>query len=187
MNNKEIITADTQQLVTSFFRRNEIRSLEVEQGEGITAGIEISNVNLMLIKEHDRPDLDYMVDFKLQSESSDIFRYLKAIHTEPETSIDLAEDTGQSDDQLVNQQLRDFIRNISDRVKSARKEETVQNIKYVGNTFILNNATVFKVLSDEGEGRLTIEVLSEAQPMDAVLTASGLLDGLYLGSIKLVE
>jgi hypothetical protein len=34
---------------------------------------------------------------------------------------------------------------------------------------------------------LNIELLSTDKPLDAMLTASGLLDGLYLGSIKLVS
>ena len=87
----------------------------------------------------------------------------------------------------VNNKLRSFIEIIRDRVKSAQKEQSVQNITYVGNTFILNNSTKFKVLSDEGEGRLKIEVLTKDKPLDALLTASGLLDGLYLGSIKLID
>lgn len=177
----------TRQLIESFFRRNEIRSLKAERGEGITAGIEISNISLMMIKEIESPDQDYMVDFKLQRESADIFNYLKAISIGTESKIELTEQAAKLGDALVNEHLQAFIVNIAERIKSARKEETVQNIKYVGNTFILNGSTVFKVLSDEGEGRLTIEVLSEEQPLDAVLTASGLLDGLYLGSIRLVE
>lgn len=187
MSNKEIVSAETRGLIESFFRRNEIRSLTVERDEGITSSIEISNINILLERDAREQDSEYVVDFKLQFESSDIFRYLKSISIEPGTSVELTGEAQDMDADYVNLQVREFLENINERVKSARKEEKVQNIKYVGNTFILNNATVFKVLSDEGEGRLNIEVLSEVQPMDAVLTASGLLDGLYLGSIKLVE
>ena len=112
---------------------------------------------------------------------------MKSISVDPQTKVELSNEAKGLEVDFINQQICDFLKNITERVKSARKEEKVQNIKYVGNTFILNNATVFKVLSDEGEGRLNIEVLSEVQPMDAVLTASGMLDGLYLGSIRLVE
>ena len=187
LSNKEIVSAETRGLIESFFRRNEIRSLTVERDEGITSSIEISNINILLERDAREQDSEYVVDFKLQFESSDIFRYLKSISIEPGTSVELTGEAQDMDADYVNLQVREFLENINERVKSARKEEKVQNIKYVGNTFILNNATVFKVLSDEGEGRLNIEVLSEVQPMDAVLTASGLLDGLYLGSIKLVE
>ena len=187
MNDKQQPSNETLQMVESFCRRNEIRSLTVERDEGITSSTEISNINLTLVKDNDGDSSEYIVDFKLQYESSDIFRYLREISIGTRTSIQLTEEAERHEPGFIDQQLRDFIKNIVERVKSARKEETVQNIKYVGNTFILNNATVFKVLSDEGEGRLNIEVLSEVQPMDAVLTASGLLDGLYLGSIRLVE
>ena len=187
MNAKEIVSEETQGLIESFFRRNDIQSLSVDRDEGITSNIQISNINILLTRDDKDQDSEYIVDFKLQFESSDIYRYLKSISVDPQAKVELSNEAKGLEVDFINQQICDFLKNITERVKSARKEEKVQNIKYVGNTFILNNATVFKVLSDEGEGRLNIEVLSEVQPMDAVLTASGLLDGLYLGSIRLLE
>lgn len=168
----------------TFFRRHEIRSLEVSKGEGISRGSEISNINLRLINDKNSSDSDYPVHFKLQSQCKDIHKYLDSIRTEPSFSVNL-KSTSETVD--ITARLSEFIDVIGDRVKSALKEQTVQNIRYVGNTFILNNSTRFRVLSDEGEGRLNIEVLTKDKPLDAKLTASGLLDGLYLGSIKLLD
>jgi hypothetical protein len=62
----------------------------------------------------------------------------------------------------------------------------VQNITYLGNTFVLNNKTVFDVVDDEG-GRLSIEMHRGNERRPAMLLASALLDGLYDGSIKLCK
>ena len=180
------INKNTEELLSRFFRRYDIRSLEVRKGLGITNLTEISDITMHLVKDRSNPEEDYLVEFKLQRECADIHLYLESIQTEPAFDIKLAA-VDESLAQALDEQLLAFIELIRERVKSALKEQQVQNITYVGNTFILNNSTRFKVLSDEGEGRLNIEVLTKDKPLDAMLTASGLLDGLYLGSIKLVE
>ena len=187
MNNPTNLNENIHSLVSDFFERNEIRSISIEKGLGITNSTEISDINMLFIKEQTDQSLDYSVEFKLQRECADISQYIKAINTRPEFTIELTQGANNIDPQVLNDKLQNFIEAIRDRVISALKEQTVQNISYVGNTFILNNSTRFKVLSDEGEGRLNIEVLTKDNPLDALLTASGLLDGLYLGSIKLVE
>ena len=187
MNNPTNLNENIQSLVSDFFERYEIRSISIEKGLGITNSTEISDINLLFITEQDDPGSNYTVEFKLQRECADISQTIKAIHTEPEFSIELTPQSDNINPEELNEKLRSFIDTIRDRVISALKEQTVQNISYVGNTFILNNSTRFKVLSDEGEGRLNIEVLTLDKPLDALLTASGLLDGLYSGSIKLVE
>ena len=60
----------------------------------------------------------------------------------------------------------------------------MQNIEYLGNTFVLNGKTVFDVVADE-DGRLTIEMHKGEKRQRAMLLASSLLDGLYDGSIRL--
>ncbi len=187
MNNPTNLNENIHSLVSDFFERYEIRSISIEKGLGITNSTEISDINMLFIKEQTDQSLDYSVEFKLQRECADISQYIKAINTGPEFTIELTQGANNIDPQVLNDKLQNFIEAIRDRVISALKEQTVQNISYVGNTFILNNSTRFKVLSDEGEGRLNIEVLTKDNPLDALLTASGLLDGLYLGSIKLVE
>ena len=186
MNNSTILSAKTTSLIADFLKRYEIRSMQIERGLGITNSTEISDINIMFIKDEDDESLDYSVQFKLQSNCADIFNYLKAIEARTEPDVELNLQLTPKDSETVNSKLQSFIDLIRERVISAQKEEKVQNIAFVGNTFILNNSTTFKVLSDEGEGRLNIELLSTDKPLDAMLTASGLLDGLYLGSIKLV-
>lgn len=187
MSNTIVPNEKTLALTSDFFRRFGIRSVTIKKGLGITKNIEISDINLLFVEEREHQNPDYSVQFKLQKECADISQYLVSINTEPEFSIELSKQSEKINAELLNDKLQAFIGIIGDRVKSAQKEQKVQNISYVGNTFILNNSTKFKVLSDEGEGRLNIEVLTKDLPLDAKLTASGLLDGLYLGFIKLVE
>jgi hypothetical protein len=80
--------------------------------------------------------------------------------------------------------LEDFFKSIDGRLQRIRHEEDVQNIEYLGNTFVLGGKTVFDVVADE-EGRLTIEMHKGDKRQQAMLLASSLLDGLYDGSIVL--
>jgi len=187
MNNSAAPNKSMQSLVYDFISRFKIRSMTIAKGMGIGDSKEISDICIFFIKQQENNNLDYCVQFKLQNECADINQYIKAIHTVPEFSIELTQQCRQLNTGRVNDRLQAFIRIIRERVKSAQKEQEVQDINFVGNTFILNNATKFKVLSDEGDGRLHIEVLTRDFPLDAKLNASGLLDGLYLGSIKLVD
>ncbi|MBT7953226.1 MAG: hypothetical protein HN764_16475 [Gammaproteobacteria bacterium] len=187
MTKQSILNEKTLTIVSDYFGRNELRSMTIKKGMGITKNTEISDVDLIFIKDQENQDLDYSVKFKLQTVCADLFRYIKAINTSPGFSVELADGSENIKEDILNDKLMALIEIIRDRVKSAQKEQKVQSISFVGNTFILNNSTKFKVLSDDGEGRLNIEILSKDLPMDALLTASGLLDGLYLGSIKLAE
>ena len=76
-----------------------------------------------------------------------------------------------------------FFKRIESRLAKIQHEQSVQNITYLGNTFVLNNKTVFDVIADD-EGHLTIEMHRENARQQAKLLASSLLDGLYDGSIK---
>ncbi len=187
MCNTAVLNEKTKLLAADFLRCFDIRSMAITKGSGITSDTEISDISIFFIKQPEKQSLDYRVQFKLQNECADICRYMSAIHTEPVFSIELTHECQKMRAEQVNDKLRSFIGIIRERVKSAQKEQKVQDISFVGNTFMLNNSTKFKVLSDEGEGRLNIEVLTGNTPLDAKLTASGLLDGLYLGSIKPVE
>ena len=80
--------------------------------------------------------------------------------------------------------LAGFFRRIESRLAKIQHEQSVQNITYLGNTFILNNTTVFDVVADEN-GRLSIEMHRGEERQPAMLLASALLDGLYDRSIKL--
>ena len=82
--------------------------------------------------------------------------------------------------------LADFFRRIETRLAKIQHEQSVQNITYLGNTFILNDKTVFDVVGDE-DGRLSIEMHRGDERKPAMLLASALLDGLYDGSIRLYK
>jgi len=182
-----VLDEKTKSLVSDYLRRNEIRSVLIKRGIGITKNSEISDIDIIFIKDKNDESQDYSVKFKLQTECSDICRYIKSIDTTPSFAIELSEVREKSQLESLDTKILSLIEIIRERVKSVQKEQKVQNISYVGNTFVLNNTIKFKVLSDDGEGKLNIEVLTKDLPMDALLTASGLLDGLYLGSIKLGE
>jgi len=86
---------------------------------------------------------------------------------------------GSDEDKLAH-----FFAGIESRLEKIQHEQSVQNIAYLGNTFILNNKTVFDVVADE-DGKLTIEMHRGEERQAAMLLASSLLDGLYDGSIVL--
>jgi hypothetical protein len=79
--------------------------------------------------------------------------------------------------------LDEFFRKIDTRLAKIQHEQSVQNITYLGNTFVLNNKTIFDVVADD-DGRLSIEMHRGEERQSAMLLASALLDGLYDGSIK---
>ena len=187
MKKKSVLDEKIESVVSDYLLANEIRSIWIKRGIGVTKNTEISDIDIIFIKDKNDQSQDYSVKFKLQTECSDICRYIKSIVTLPSFVIELAENHEKIQLEQLNMKILSLIEIIKERVKSVQKEQKVQNISYVGNTFLLNNSIKFKVLSDDGEGRLNIKVLTKDLPMEALLTASGLLDGLYLGSIKLAE
>lgn len=80
--------------------------------------------------------------------------------------------------------LAEFLNRIETRLEKIRHEQSVQNITYLGNRFVLNNKTVFDVVTDE-DGHLGIEMHRGDERRPAMLLASALLDGLYDGTIRL--
>jgi len=85
----------------------------------------------------------------------------------------------------LEEPLENFFRGIESRLDRIQHEEKVQGITFLGNTFVLNNKTVFDVVADD-DGRLSIEMHQGQQRKPAMLLASSLLDGLYDGSIVLL-
>jgi len=100
----------------------------------------------------------------------------------PGGEITLADSAPGFDEQGIAQ----FFADIRSRLEKVLHEESVQNITYLGNTFILNNKTLFDVVADE-DGRLEIAMHRGKERRPAMLLASALLDGLYDGSIKLQQ
>lgn len=84
----------------------------------------------------------------------------------------------------LEEELEGFFKSIKGRLTRIQHEEEVQGITFLGNTFVLNNKTVFDVVADD-DGKLTIDMHRGEERQEAMLLASSLLDGLYDGSIVL--
>lgn len=126
-----------------------------------------------------RFDEGYKVQFKLLGEAALLGECVNRI--KGDGSVDYSSD---ADSVALEQDLEIFFKSIEGRLARIQHEEEVQSITFLGNTFVLNNKTVFDVVDDE-DGRLTIEMHRGDERQQAMLLASGLLDGLYDGSIVL--
>ena len=133
------------------------------------------------------PSSQFTVSFKLQGKDSDIGLYLNEINTVEGLTLDFKKEAGSLTQQTLESYLEQFINVVSTRLTEAKKEQEIQSIVFVGNRFSLNNQTTFKVLSDDGEGRLAIELEGDSNHEDLKLSSHGLMDGLYMGSIKLAN
>jgi len=121
----------------------------------------------------------YQVEFKLPLRDTPAADGVLALVGSGEVEVQ-AGYAGSDEDKLAS-----FFAGIESRLEKIQHEQSVQNITYLGNTFVLNNKTVFDVVADE-DGRLTIEMHRGEERQAAMLLASSLLDGLYDGSITLV-
>jgi hypothetical protein len=126
-------------------------------------------------------DAGYKVQFKLQGAQALLGEKLSQLQGDGTVTTLAGVDTTSLEADLEN-----FFKSIAGRLQRILHEEDVQNIEYLGNTFELNGKTVFDVVADE-DGRLTISMHRGAERQEAMLLASSLLDGLYDGSISLVE
>ena len=90
--------------------------------------------------------------------------------------------------QQLQQQMDQLIAAISSRVAKIHKEQSILHIQPVGKTFLLMDKTRFDVLTDDGEGQLSIRIYRDGGINDlgneAGLAANDLLDGLYSGIIR---
>ena len=123
----------------------------------------------------------YQVQFKLQGERALLGERIATIDADGKVIAAGGADTGD-----LEADLEQFFKHIESRLIRIAHEERVQSITFLGNTFVLDNKTVFDVVEDVG-GQLTIEMHRGAQRQSAKLLASSLLDGLYDGSIVLQE
>ncbi len=123
----------------------------------------------------------YKVQFKLQGEQALLGDKLSLLQADGSvTCLAGVDATG------LESELEGFFKSIEGRLQRILHEEDVQNIEYLGNTFELNGKTIFDVLTDD-DGRLTISMHRGEERQEAMLLASSLLDGLYDGSIRLLE
>ena len=145
-------------------------TLEMEPGVVDSAG-RVCNLSIKFVP-------GYRVQFKLLGD--------QALLGEQVTGFSPAGkvETGKATTADLEEQFTAFFKGIESRLDRIQHEEQVQSITFLGNTFVLNNKTVFDVVEDD-DGRLAIEMHRGDERQPAMLLASSLLDGLYDGSIVL--
>lgn len=190
------LPADTQLAIRHFFKQYHVISIEVMASSGICEQTPVADILVMCEREPGEADSRYQVNFKLQQQAAEIAQYLLCIETGPPARVWLRpehplvwwrDSASKLSQQASGQLLKDFINNITIRIKEAKREQSIQSIQFVGNHFVLNNTTVFKVLSDDGNGRLSIDIQGDGGEQSLLLSAHGLMDGLYMGAIKPVQ
>lgn len=121
----------------------------------------------------------YQVQFKLLGTQAQLGELVTEIFPDGRVVTTEAASTAELEGLLLQ-----FFLGIESRLDRIQHEQYVQNVTFLGNTFVLNNRTVFDVVADD-DGRLTIEMHRGGERQPAMLLASSLLDGLYNGSITL--
>jgi hypothetical protein len=161
-------------IAREYFERYRLKSIGLTEVSGVVEEAEaVCDIVIDFVD-------GYRVHFKLptvQTPASD-----GVIQISPGGDLSFAAGSAAVDEERVGQ----FFADIRTRLDKVLHEESVQHITYLGNTFILNNKTVFDVVADE-DGRLEIEMHRGDERRPAMLLASALLDGLYDGSIKLQQ
>ncbi len=122
---------------------------------------------------------DYRVQFKLQGQQALLGERVHDLSADG--TVACAPGT---DPAALEQELEALFLGIEGRLTRIQHEQEVQGITFLGNTFVLNNQTVFDVVEDV-DGRLSIEMHKGEERQSAMLLARSLLDGLYDGSIIL--
>ena len=177
----------TESLLMKFLERYGIESIDIEKNVNFRNDREISEVVLTNSLQVNCVTETYLVRFKLQEEGADTCQYLVRMIAKPQFKIEFTEQARTIATDELEKRLLNFLALIKTRVEKAKQEQEVQSIRFVGNTFMLNKSTTFRVLADDGEGRLDIEILGGDGLQELMFSAHGLLDGLYTGFIELVE
>lgn len=156
-----------------YFERYAIDRIELEMQSGVVDSADLV-CNLLLKFEP-----GYQVQFKLQGEEAALGERVVSLSSDGAVATVSGDSPADLEDNL-----QAFFTSIESRLDRIAHEERVQGITFLGNTFVLNNKTVFDVIEDT-DGRLTIEMHKGSERQSAMLLASSLLDGLYDGSIVL--
>jgi len=122
---------------------------------------------------------DCRVQFKLQGRQALLGERVRSLNADGTVVCAVGTDAVALEDELTA-----LFQSIEGRLARIQHEEEVQSITFLGNTFVLNQRTVFDVVEDT-DGRLGIEMHKGEERQSAMLLASSLLDGLYDGSIAL--
>ncbi len=183
MNDSIELDPATQALVRGFFENYRIRSIGISTGVDIRND-EISQVEINFLSDADIDAAGYVVSFKLLDKASDAHQYLRGIGGQlSDIRVKLTDETRGMGSNAIAGKVRDFIAAIRERVGKIHKEQSILGTRPVGKIFVLNNKTRFKVLADDGEGQLSIEIMDTEGGREARLGANDLLDGLYVGLI----
>ncbi len=181
------ISASCQIGFNLFIKKYNVKKISTQLGFGVDQSKQITDLQVNCLNDPQNPSSQYTVSFKLQGKDSDIGLYLNEINTVEGLTLDFKKEAESLTQQMLESYLEQFINVVSVRLTEAKKEQEIQSIVFVGNRFSLNNQTIFKVLSDDGDGKLAIEIEGETTAEDLKLSSHGLMDGLYMGSIKLVN
>jgi hypothetical protein len=183
MNDTRVPDEPTRNLLGEFFEKYRVLGIGVS-ASGDIRNAEVSEVEVRFASEADTAKQAYHVSFKLLNAASDSHRYLSAIEHGPDGfAVRLTQDGRELGPDAMAGKVRALLDAIEDRVAKVHREQSIMGIQPVGKTFLLNNKTRFKVISDDGEGHLRIELLDREGDNTASLLANDLLDGLYVGLI----
>ncbi|MGD8385148.1 MAG: hypothetical protein PVF89_07060 [Lysobacterales bacterium] len=177
------LDASTQYRLRKFFEDYRVLTIRLHASSDIRNN-EICEVDIGFGSEADATASAYQVSFKLLGSASDSHRYLEAVEFGPEPArVRLTAAGEEVGGDAIAGKVRALLDAIESRVAKVHREQSIMGIQPVGETFLLNNKTRFKVISDDGEGHLRIELLDRDGDNTASLLANDLLDGLYVGLI----
>lgn len=184
MNPKETQSDRTLALIKNFLKQFQVGRMSVRKTSGIDDQT-VADVSLLCLGDNSTHcKEDYQVSFKLQGRDVEICDYLICVEACNEFEVSFSDKASSGDAALLHEKIKRFLTTISPRVREAQKEQEIQCIPFVDNTFVLYGKTTFKVLSDDGEGNLAIDILGELTNQELKMSSHGLLDGLYTGAIK---
>lgn len=167
-------------LVTGFCERHGIRNIRLTPMAGVTANYRVCNLEFEFVQSGQHAA--YEANFKLQDADAGIGDMISEISANGD--VKLVDGPQQALEPVAA--LKAFFSMVEKRLRKVSQEQSVQSVTFLGNSFLLHGTTTFTVVDDD-EGRLTIEIHKGDDRQQARLLASSLLDGLYDGSIHLLE
>ena len=161
----------------AFCTRHGIASIALSSMGGVIAAEQVCDV--LIVFGATAQAREYRVRFKLQGALAGVGEIVRSIDADGRIEYGAAPDCRQQ----AASGLAAFLREIEPRVARIRHEQSIQNVRFPGNSFQMGGQTVFTVIADH-EGNLDIELHRGETRQRAVLLASSLLDGLYDGTIR---
>lgn len=178
------LSPEIRRSIEQFFRAHALKRIDLSPSTDINGRNTVTDVAASCRSQQGG---DYSINFKLQADAADISEFLVRMAVTPEVAVVFTEAGLALAAAGRAALLQRFLHSVDRRIREAKKEQEIQSIQYLGNTFELNKQTVFTVISDDGEGHLGIEILGKPPSQPLKLSAHGLLDGLYMGIIRQLE